>query len=185
VSTGTELDDPTETAWKPPRWASPVSLVICVLGIATASYLTYAHYSDASVLACSDKGAINCAKVTTSAESHFLGMPVAVLGLAFFVGMTALCLPFAWRRQEPVVRYARLLATVVGVGMILWLIYAELAIIDAICLYCTVVHGLTLALFFVVVVATVLGTSSPSVLDDYDRDDADDFDDDSEEHPVG
>jgi uncharacterized membrane protein len=177
VSTITQLDEPTEMAWKPPRWASPVSLVICVLGIATASYLTYAHYSDPSVLACSDKGAINCAKVTTSEQSHFLGMPVALLGLAFFVGMTALCLPWAWRRPEPIVRYARLAATVVGVGMILWLIYAELAIIDAICLYCTIVHGLTLVLFFVVVVATVLGTSSAPIADDYD----DDFDDDPEE----
>jgi uncharacterized membrane protein len=174
VSTATELVEPTESAWKPPRWASPVSLVICALGIATASYLTYAHYSDASVLACSDRGAINCAKVTTSEQSHFLGMPVAVLGLAFFVGMTALSLPWAWRRPEPIVRYARLLATLVGVGMILWLIYAELAIIDAICLYCTGVHGLTLALFFVVVVATVLGTNSAPALDDYYEEEEDD-----------
>jgi uncharacterized membrane protein len=175
VSATSQLVEPTETAWKPPRWASPVSLVICVIGIATAGYLTYAHYSDPSVLACSDKGSINCAKVTTSAESHFLGMPVAVLGLAFFVGMTILCLPQAWRRPEPVVRYARLAATLVGVGMILWLVYAELAIIKAICLYCTLVHGLTLVLFFVVVAATVLGTSSSSLYDDFD----DDFEDDA------
>ena len=170
----TELVEPTETAWTPPRWASPVSLVICVLGLATASYLTYAHYSDPSVLACSDKGAINCAKVTTSDQSHFLGMPVAVLGLVFFIGMTVLSLPQAWKRQEPIVRYARLAATVVGLGMILWLIYAELAIIDAICLYCTVVHGLTLVLFFVVVVATVLGSGSTPVYDDFEDDDLED-----------
>jgi uncharacterized membrane protein len=175
VSPTADVVEPTGTVWKPPRWASPVSLVICVAGIAVASYLTYAHYSDPSVLACSDKGAINCAKVTTSAESHFLGMPVAVLGLAFFLGMTVLCLPLAWRRQEPVVRYARLLATLVGVGMILWLVYAELAIIKAICIYCTVVHGLTLVLFFVVVAATVLGTSSTDYFDDEIADD--DFDD--------
>jgi uncharacterized membrane protein len=176
VSTTADVAEPAGTVWKPPRWASPISLVICVLGIATASYLTYAHYSDPSVLACSDKGSINCAKVTTSEQSHFLGMPVAVLGLAFFVAMTVLCLPYAWRRPEPIVRYARLLATLVGFGMILWLIYAELAIIKAICIYCTVVHGLTLVLFFVVVVATVLGTSSTSYLDDEIADD--DFDDD-------
>ena len=44
-------------------------------------------------------------------------------------------------------RYARLAAAVGGVAMVLWLVYAELFIIDAICLYCTVVHGLTLLLF--------------------------------------
>ena len=169
MSTTTQPVEPTETAWKPPRWASPVSLLICLVGVATASYLTYAHYSDPSVLACSDKGSINCAKVTTSAESHFLGMPVAVLGLAFFIGMIVLCLPQSWRRPEPVIRYARLAATLVGVAMILWLVYAELAIIKAICLYCTLVHGLTLVLFFVVVIATVFGTSSTSAYDDFDE----------------
>ena len=181
MSIATRLFKPTETAWKPPRWASPISLLLCVFGIATAAYLTYAHYSDPSVLACSDKGAVNCAKVTTSDQSHFLGMPVAVLGLAFFLGMTVLCLPQAWKRQEPIVRYARLAAVVVGLGMILWLIYAELAIIDAICVYCTIVHGLTLALFFVVVIATVLGSGSASVYDDFDDDDLED--DDLEEDP--
>lgn len=183
MSTTTELAEPTGSVWKPPRWASPVSLLICVVGIAVASYLTYAHYTSASNLACSDTGTINCAKVTTSAQSRFLGMPVAVLGLAFFVGMTALCLPFAWRRQEPVVRYARLLATVVGLGMILWLVYAELAIIKAICIYCTVVHGLTLVLFFVVVVATVLGTGSTPI-DDYGYEDDEDDDYDYPDDPA-
>ena len=103
-----------DSDWRPPRWASPVSLVICVLGIAVASYLTYAHYTDASNLACSDSGTINCAKVTTSAQSRFLGMPVAVLGLAYFVAMAAVCLPFAWRRQERIVRLGRLAAAATG-----------------------------------------------------------------------
>lgn len=164
--------------WKAPRWAAPVSLIVCVLGIAVASYLTYAHYTDVRNLACSDRGVINCAKVTTSAQSHFLGMPVAVLGLAFFVAMAALCLPWAWRRPEPIVRYARLGAALGGVAMVLWLVYAELFIIDAICLYCTVVHGLTLIFFLVVAAATVSGTSRP-VFDDFeDYDEYDDEDDD-------
>lgn len=163
--------EPTGTVWKPPRWASPVSLVICVLGIAVASYLTYAHYTDVKNLACSDKGAINCAKVTTSEQSHFLGMPVAVLGLVFFVGMTILSLPQAWRRPEPIVRYVRLGSVLIGLGMILWLVYAELAIIKAICLYCSLVHGLTLVLFFVVLIATVFGTTTPSIADEFDDDD--------------
>ncbi len=171
--------DPVTAAvrWKPPRWAAPISLVICLLGIAVASYLTYAHYTDVRNLACSDRGKINCAKVTTSAQSHFLGMPVAVLGLAYFVAMAALCLPWSWRRQEPIVRYARLAAAAGGLVMILWLVYAELFIIDAICLYCSVVHGLTLLLFLLVTAATVTGTIRPELADDFDDYDYDDEDD--------
>src|ERR1700690_3469317 len=111
-------DEPELAAgWKAPRWAAPVSLLVCLLGIAVAGYLTYAHYTDARNLACSDRGVVNCAKVTTSTQSHFLGIPVAVLGLAYFVAMTALCLPWAWRRPERIVRIARLVATGGGVVM--------------------------------------------------------------------
>jgi uncharacterized membrane protein len=175
----TALADEGTVRWKAPRWASPISLLICLLGMAVASYLTYAHYTDVRNLACSDNGVINCAKVTTSAQSRFLGMPVAVLGLAYFVGMAALSLPWAWRRQEPIVRWVRLAAAVSGVAMVLWLVYAEFFIIDAICLYCTIVHGLTLVLFLVIAAATVTGSVPAALADDYaDYDDLDDDDDD-------
>ena len=175
----TALSDEGTVRWKAPRWAWPISLFISLAGIAVASYLTYAHYTDVRNLACSDRGVINCAKVTTSAQSHFLGMPVAVLGLAYFVAMAALSLPWVWRRQEPIVRWARLAAATGGVAMVLWLVYAELFIIDAICLYCSIVHGLSLVLFLVVAAATVSGVVRPELADDYA--DYDDFDDDDED----
>ena len=177
-----DADGPDQVSWRPPRWASPVSLLISVLGLAVATYLTYEHYTGNKTLACSGNGAINCAKVTTSAESHILGIPVAVLGLAFFAGMTLLCLPFAWRRPEPIVRYARLLGVTTGIGMILWLIYAELFIIKAICLWCTGDHALTVVLFAAVLLATVTGIHKPVA--DYDDELDDDLDyDDEEELP--
>jgi uncharacterized membrane protein len=37
-----------------------------------------------------------------------------------------------------------------------WLVYAELFKIDAICLWCTVVHAITVVLFGVVLVAEAL-----------------------------
>jgi uncharacterized membrane protein len=172
----TEAEADGRVTWRPPRWAWPVTLVICLAGIAVASYLTYAHYTDASVLACSDKGVVNCAKVTTSEQSHFLGMPVAVLGLAYFLGMTALCSPWAWRRPERFVRVARLVAAGGGVVFVLYLLYAELFIIDAICLYCTIVHGLTVLLFAAVAIATAAGVQRPKIAD------YDDFEDDYEDN---
>jgi uncharacterized membrane protein len=169
-------------AWRPPRWASPVTLVIAVLAIAVSSYLTYAHYTSASNLACSDKGVINCAKVTTSAQSRFLGMPVAVLGLAFYIAMAVACLPWAWRLQERSIRLGRLAAATGGLVMVLWLVFAELFLIDAICLWCTVVHGLTLLFFIAVSAATVSGMSTGPITDEYDYDDSDDTDTDDAEH---
>ncbi len=133
------------------RWVPPVSLALALGGIAVSAYLTIAHYATPRVLACSASGRINCELVTTSAQSMFLGIPVAVLGLVWFVGMTALCLPAAWRSESRPVHLVRLLAGVAGVGFALWLVYAELFIIGAICLWCTVAHVLAFGLFVIAV----------------------------------
>lgn len=144
---------------RPPVWPWIIGLVISVAGLGVSAYLTYAHYTSASSLACPDTGLINCAKVTTSSYSHIFGLPVAVLGLAFFAAILPLQLPAAWRSTWAPLRLARLGATVVGVGMVLWLLYVELFRLDAICLYCTAVHALTILLFF----STALGTASTAV----------------------
>ena len=129
-----------------------VGLALSLAGLGVAIYLTIAHYTSPTVLACSDKGVVNCASVTTSAESSIAGIPVAVLGLLFFVAMTVLNLPAAWRSTDRRVHLARMGLAVVGMLMVLWLVYAELFLIGAICLYCTIVHVLTFALFVLAVV---------------------------------
>lgn len=128
-----------------------VALGLTVAGIAVATYLTIAHYTTSAVLACSDKGFVNCAQVTTSQWSEIAGIPVALLGLAYFVAMVPLNLPAAWRSPDPRIHQARLALAVVGMAFVLWLVYAEFVLIRAICLYCTVVHVLTFALFVLVV----------------------------------
>jgi uncharacterized membrane protein len=50
-----------------------------------------------------------------------------------------------WRRRE--VALIRLASVVVGIGFVIYLLYAELFIIGNICLYCTSVHALTFLLF--------------------------------------
>jgi uncharacterized membrane protein len=84
-----------------------------------------------------------------------IGIPVAVLGLAWFAAMVVLNLPAAWRSGAPAVTVARLVFAVGGMGFALYLISAELLSIKAICLWCTTVHVLTFALF----VLTMAGTS--------------------------
>ena len=137
-----------------PRWPGVVGTVLSVLGLGVAGYLTYEHFTSSSTLACSDNGVVNCLKVTTSSYSEVAGVPVAVLGLVFFAVMLVLQLPPMWRRPEPAVRIGRLTWAVVGLGTVLYLLFAELFEIDAICLWCTSVHVLTLVLFGTTVFAT-------------------------------
>ena len=89
--------------------------------------------------------------MTTSAQSHFLGAPVAVLGLATFVVFAVINSPWAWRLRTYWLHVARFVLCLGAMVFVLWLLYAELLIIGNICLYCTGVHVVTFALFVVLV----------------------------------
>jgi uncharacterized membrane protein len=139
------------------RWQPIATLLLSIAGLGIATYLTVTHF-DKVALVCSDNGAINCAKVTSSPQSVIFGIPVAMLGLAYFVPMVALCLPVAWRSPDRRIHLARLALSVTGVGMIIYLLIAELFLIKAICLWCSGVHVVTFILFVIIV------TASPIVL---------------------
>jgi uncharacterized membrane protein len=139
-----------------PGWAVISSLVLALVGLGASAYLTFEHYSASTTLACPESSTINCVKVTSSTYADVLGVPVALLGLLFYVGLTALCLPVAWRASNPWVARARLVAAASGVVFVLYLVWAELFRIEAICLWCTVVHVATVALFAVIVLAAAL-----------------------------
>jgi uncharacterized membrane protein len=123
-----------------PAW---VAFGLSIVGVLISAYLTYEHFTDSTTLACSDRGTINCLKVTTSSWSVIAGVPVAVTGLAFFLAMTLLCAPTRWAKSTSTLRLVGVMA---GMVMVLWLVYVELFEVDAICLWCTGVHVVTLLL---------------------------------------
>jgi uncharacterized membrane protein len=146
---------PSAGTWTP-AWIRWATLALSLIGLGLSIYLTVAHLAGAHVLACSNKGTVNCELVTTSPESELFGIfPVAELGLAFYVGMTFLNLPWAWRpvwtrlpKRLPVLAWQlRLASVIVGVLFILYLVYTELITLRAICLWCTYVHITTFLLF--------------------------------------
>jgi uncharacterized membrane protein len=120
------------------------SSVVALIGLAVSVYLTVEHFTASTTLACPEGATINCAKVTSSQWSQILGIPVAVLGLGYFVIMVALVSPVAWRRRglDPV----RVVGVTAGVIMVLYLVWVELFRVNALCLWCTAVHVCTLVL---------------------------------------
>ena len=122
-------------------------LLLCLLGLGVATYLTIEHFNTSLTLACPESGRINCQKVTTSQYSHVLGIPVAVLGLLYFVVALGLFLPQAWRSASKAVRAARLGWLAIGLLMVFYLVWAEFFGVSAICLWCTSVHVITFLLF--------------------------------------
>jgi uncharacterized membrane protein len=146
----------------PATWKVVASLLLSLAGLGVAVYLTIDHFAKISPV-CSGGGVITCKKVTTSAQSYFLHVPVAVLGLCFYVVMTAVNLPVSWHAADRRIHIARLALISVGMAFALYLVSAELLIIGNICLWCTSVHVVTFLLFVLTVttVPSMLGWGVP------------------------
>jgi uncharacterized membrane protein len=145
----------------PAPWLQITTLVLALAGLGVSIYLTIAHFNESALAGCSESGLVNCTKVTTSPESYVFGIPVAVLGLAFFVFAVAIMSPWAWQSARREIHLARIASMVVGIGFVLYLIYAELFIIGSICLYCTSVHAITFVLFVLTAFAAAVWGLKP------------------------
>jgi uncharacterized membrane protein len=132
-----------------PRWAIVSTFVLSLIGLGISTYLTITHFGGKQLLVCSETGAVDCGAVTTSAQSYFLGIPVAVLGLGQYVVMSVLNSPWLWRRPERWIAIGRFALAGIGFIFVLWLISAEVLIIGKICLWCTGVHIVTFAILVI------------------------------------
>jgi uncharacterized membrane protein len=139
-------------------WLGFTTLVLSVLGLADSAYQVYTHYSGSGLLGCSTR-ADACVVVQHSAESYVFGIPVAVLGVAFYIFMVAICSPWAWRSTWPVIGRVRLASVAIGICFVLYLIYAEVIELGRICPYCTSVHIITFLLFSLIVFQTAVGST--------------------------
>jgi uncharacterized membrane protein len=105
-----------------------VAIVLALIGLGVATYLTYVHY-DGIQPVCGLGG--DCEKVQTSEWADLAGVPVALLGL---IGYAAILATLFVEREEALVAGA--LVALVGFGFSAYLTYRELFSIDAICPWC-------------------------------------------------
>jgi uncharacterized membrane protein len=104
-------------------------LVLTVIGLGVAIYLTYVHYSGTKP-ACT--AGASCLKVQTSQWSKLGGVPVALIGLIGYIAILASML--APDREES--RLTTLGLTLIGFLFSGYLTYRELFSIHAICEWC-------------------------------------------------
>ncbi|MHB8189843.1 MAG: vitamin K epoxide reductase family protein [Ferrimicrobium sp.] len=138
---------PSVVGGAPIAWVVWSTRVLVLAGLGVATYLTIVHFNTRVSLACPNTGVINCEKVTTSQWSEVFGIPVALLGAAFFATQALLALPWSWR--NPKFDLVRIAMAGVGVLFVLWLVYAEIVKIGSICLWCTSVHVITVTYFLI------------------------------------
>ena len=124
-----------------------VAIVLALIGLGVASYLTYIHYEDIRPV-CGLGG--DCIKVQSSEWSKLAGIPVAVLGLiGYAIILASLFVP----GEEALIAGA--LTSLVGFGFSAYLTYRELFTIDAICPWC-VASAIVMTLLAIVTTTRLL-----------------------------
>jgi uncharacterized membrane protein len=105
-------------------------IVLTVIGVGVATYLTYIHYAGIKPL-CGRNGG-GCEIVQTSQYSKLAGVPVALIGLLGYVAILgSLLVP-----ENENSRLATVALTVVGFGFSAYLTYRELFSIHHLCEWC-------------------------------------------------
>ena len=124
------------------------TLVIALLGVCVASYLTYVHYGGLQPFCAG--GGHGCERVQSSSYAKLGGIPVAVLGLGGYLAITvALVVP------GELARLGAAALAVSGCGFSAYLTYLELFVIHAICQWC-VASAILLTLLAVLAVWRLL-----------------------------
>jgi uncharacterized membrane protein len=104
-------------------------LVLAVVGVGVATYLTYVHYAGIKPACTAGE---SCVKVQTSQWSKLDGVPVALIGLIGYVVILSTLL----LRDREETRLATLGLTLIGFGFSAYLTYRELFSIHAVCEWC-------------------------------------------------
>jgi uncharacterized membrane protein len=106
-----------------------VMLVLAVIGLGIAAYLTYVHYAGIKPACTAGQ---SCVKVQTSQWSRLAGVPVALIGLLGYIAILAgLLAP-----DTEQLRLATLAMTLLGFLFSAYLTYRELFSIHAVCEWC-------------------------------------------------
>jgi uncharacterized membrane protein len=126
------------------RLAAYAVVCLSLAGIAVAVYLTSVHYASVP-LECSSSGVINCEQVLHSHYSELLGIPWSVGGIAWFAVSGALALFGLLRAPEPeALQPAQVAWSLLGLGVVFYLIGVELIAVKHICIWCSSMHVLIL-----------------------------------------
>lgn len=138
------------TALAPPRRADRIVLgvmgLLAVVGLGLSTYLTTIHY-DGGTLVCTVNSFVNCDAVTHSAQSLVPGtqIPITVPGMAWFLVSGGLAAWAFFGREPRWLAPAQLIWSALALLFVLYLVYAEVAVIHQLCEWCTAVHVLILA----------------------------------------
>lgn len=104
--------------------------VISAVGLTDAAYLTITHYTNTLVPCSFSKG---CETVLRSSYSELFGIPVAALGVVFYLVMLIASVFFVTNKKY---HWALSVWGLIGFGSTVYLFYIQAVVLHAFCQYC-------------------------------------------------
>jgi uncharacterized membrane protein len=133
------------------NWLRTLALVLVGIGILLSGYLSYVELTKVPIQ-CIEGGAFQCDVVQSSAYARLAGVPIAYLGLASYILIGFLIL-FQNR-----IEFLREYGNVLEFGVVLfaflfsmWLVYVQVAILEALCQWC-LAHEINVTILFIVAI---------------------------------
>lgn len=119
-------------------------IILSLLGLFDASYLTFKHYAGLPMSCSLLQG---CEKVLTSQYAVIGGLPVALLGVGYYLAIFVVSASSFRYPSAKTLVLIRLLSPFGFLGS-LWFVYLQLFVLKAICLYC-LISAVTSTLIFI------------------------------------
>ena len=137
----------------PVRWTLVVLSWLAFLG---ASYLAFHSVTGSSVAGCGMGDHNGCDVVLSSSWSKWLGVPVAVLGLACYAALASLSVLLFWRSAaNHWITTAFVALAIVAAGASVWFIGVQAFAIGSFCKFCLVTDACGILLGVIAIAAAV------------------------------
>lgn len=123
-------------------------VVASLVGLGVSIYLTVVHFTSVP-LVCTTSGAINCELVLSSPYAVIAGtsLPTSAAGIVWFAVSTLLAGVRTAGSASALVRRAQMAWSAIGLVTVVGLVFVEIVVLGAICVWCTAAHVLVLAIF--------------------------------------
>lgn len=146
-----DIHDDTTLSATYPKWLVWSMIGIAFLGFADATYLTNEHYFSIPLPCTIFHG---CETVLTSPYSVIFGIPVALLGVLYYLTVFIL-LVCAIDMQKKICARLAMVCTPLGFLASLYFVYLQIFVIKALCLYCMVSATTSTILFILGMIGLV------------------------------
>jgi uncharacterized membrane protein len=127
-------------------------LAASAVGLGVSAYLTSVHYSTAQ-LVCTVGGPVNCERVLGSGYAVVAGtgIPTSAAGIVWFAVSGLLALGVRLGVDARRLSAAQVAWSALGLLTVVYLLFVEIVLVGALCLWCTAVYVLVVAIFLITV----------------------------------